>query len=282
MITAKEIMTAETPSLSFDTSVLDAIYFLSTHKDNFVAVRADAERYHGVLTEAAMMQIFLRYQRNPETEALIFYRQYFEPMQLIQEGEIFPDIVKKLATAIGNRCFVINSRSQVIGHISAKDILPYFTKEYGLQAEKKAKVAPPMTEQFRTQLEDTRSDLYLYESFFTNSPFMMHSVDSKGEIRMANQMLHQVLGYQYGELIGKTIFDIYPPENHAVAAEGIKKILSRGYNNVSNGQMVTKDKKLVEVELISKALQDQTHQSIGTITVSRPLKMSVLLEMMGK
>ncbi len=275
MVTAKEVMTTKTPTLSFDTSVLDAVHFLSSNPTDFVAVTADAQRFQGVLTETVMMRIFLRYQSQPENEALILYRQYFEPMQLIHENEPFAEIVKKIVTAVGHRVFVINSESKVVGHITGKNILPYFSKEMGMTANSPnpANFSPV----FKEEVDRLRSHLYLFENFFAKSPFMMHSVDAKGEIRMANEMLHAVLGYSYGELIGKTIFDLYPPENHDLAAQGIKKILSHGFNTVSKAQMVAKNKNIVEVELISRALYDQNKTAVGTITISRPLDMQLLI-----
>jgi PAS domain S-box-containing protein len=107
---------------------------------------------------------------------------------------------------------------------------------------------------------------------------MMHSVNSQGFIQMANEMLHAILGYEYGELIGKTIYDLYPKRNHEKAQEGIKTIMSQGYHSIVKSEMVRKDGSHVSVELASRALEDPWKNPIGTITVSRPLEMKLLLE----
>lgn len=264
MVIAKEIMHRGTPVLSFETKVPEAIEYFRKHPTSFVAISADIDRYHGVLTEAGLMRIYLRYKSNPAKDSLILYRDLLEPTQLIHENETFPDIVKKLVTAVGNRIFVINDKGAVIGYITAKDILPFFTEG---QSEK----------QFIETTRSLQSDLYLFESFFTKSPFMMHSVNHHGVIQMANEMLHAVLGYEYGELIGKTIFDIYPEENHKKAEAGIKQIFDKGYHKVIQAQMIDKKGKRIDVELVSRALTDQDDKPIGTITVSRPLDMNYLL-----
>ena len=105
----------------------------------------------------------------------------------------------------------------------------------------------------------------------------MHSVNPKGEIQMANEILHKVLGYEYGELIGKTIFDLYPKENHKKAQAGIQTILHKGFHQVIQAQMITHDKSVIDVEMASRALTDQKGVAVGTITVSRPLKMDKLI-----
>lgn len=271
MIYAKTIMRPGTPSLAFDQTVADAIEFMNSHTDHFVAVKAADDRYHGVLTEGNLVRMYLRSQNQPDKQALIFYREWFEPMQLIQEGEEFPEIVKKIMTAVGHRVFVINPQSVVIGHITAKDILPYFEHKK-TELSKTARFAPAGS------LEQLKSELYLYESFFEKSPLMMHSVNPLGEIQMANEMLHSVLGYEYGELIGKTIFDLYPKASHEKAAAGIKTILHQGFHSVLQAQMVNKSGKIIDVEMASRALMDQNNKPVGTMTVSRPLKMELILQ----
>jgi PAS domain S-box-containing protein len=195
-------------------------------------------------------------------------------MQLIQQSEDFPEVMKKLMTAVGHRVFVIDSNSAVIGHITAKDILPFFSSQDSPHT-------PTPNVSLGTSLpliETLKSELYLYESFFEKSPFMMHSVNPQGSIQMANEMLHSILGYEYGELIGKTIFDLYPKENHKKASAGIQTILHQGFHQIIQGQMLTKHGQPIEVELASRALLDQRSQPVGTITVSRPLKMELILD----
>jgi PAS domain S-box-containing protein len=272
MLIARDVMRKDTPSLSFDQTVSEAINFLKRHTDSFVAVKASEDRYQGVLTEANLVRIFLRLQNHPDKQALIFYRDCFEPLQLIQEGEKFPEIVKKIMTSVGNRVFVIDEESKVVGHITARDILPYFTAK-GIELGKD--VMPSL-------VETLKSELYLYESFFEKSPFMMHSVTSNGVIQMANEILHSILGYSYGELIGRTIFDLYPKENHKKAEEGIRTILDQGFHSVVVAQMITKTGGIVDVEMASRALVDQANKPIGTMTASRPLKMELLLKNLQK
>ena len=117
MLVAKEIMRKHPPVLGFDATVDQAIEYFQHHNSSFVAIQASSDRYQGVLTEAVLMRIFLRYQTKPENQMLILYRDLFEPAQLVQENEVFPEIVKKVGTAVGHRIFVINDKSEVVGFI---------------------------------------------------------------------------------------------------------------------------------------------------------------------
>lgn len=265
MTTARDLMNPMTPALSFDSTVEDAIHFFEDHPQQFAAVSASRDRLNGVLTEGNLVRIYLRYQTQPAKDALIFYRDCFEPTQLILETEPLPEVIKKIMTSVGHRVFVIDSHGHLVGHITAKDILPY------LGGKKQAKVQP--SEAF----DELRSQLYLYEGFFSKSPFMMHSVNHQGFIQMANEMLHSILGYEYGELIGKTIYDLYPRQSHEKAQEGIKTILSQGYHQVIQAEMVHKNGSLIKVEMASRVLEDPWKNPIGTITVTRPLDMKLLL-----
>lgn len=271
MMTAIDLMTKQTQNLSYNTTINDAIAYLKQHKSNFVPVTASSDRWQGILTEAVMVRIFLKYQTNPERDLLIHYREYLEPIQLIHASEPYPEVVKKVMTAVGNRVFVIDDNSHVIGCVTARDILPIFVGAHPARGQ----VDPGHQVQ-----EQLRSDLYLYESFFSKCPFMMHSVNRYGEIQMANQTLHALLGYEYGELVGKTIFNIYPAANHEKAKEGLKTIFHQGFHEFVRTQMVHKDGSLIEIEMVSRSLEDQNKKTLGTITVSRPLEMNQLLKVL--
>jgi PAS domain S-box-containing protein len=222
------------------------------------------DRFQGVLTEANLTKMYLRMQTQPDKDALIFYKDCFDHAQLIQENESFEEVVKKLMTAVGNRAFVIDASGKVVGHLTIKDILPYLSDKMGEKSHH----------------DIIRSQLYMYESFFDKSPFLMHSVNSDGVIQMGNEILHAFLGYTYGDLIGKTIFDLYPKENHKKAQEGLRTIMDQGFHEVIQGKMVHKEGHALPVELVSRALVDQNRNPIGTITVSRPTDMKALLQVL--
>lgn len=271
MIVARELMKLNIPVISFDMTVPEAITYMSQNSLPFAVVATDSSRLNGVITEAVLMKIYLRYQSQPEKESMILYREFFEPVQLILEEEDFSHVVKKLMTAIGNRGIVVNQQGKAIGYITAKDVLPYFSENF--KSARGGVLLPKNLE----DINNLKSDLYLYETFFTKSPFLMHSVNLAGVIQMANESMHAVLGYEYGSLVGKTAFDIYPPENHDKVREALKGITHKGFQKIIQGEMVRKDGKKVKMEMMTRALCNEKESTIGTITVSRPQDMEFLL-----
>lgn len=265
MLIAKDLMNVNVPSLSFDATVIEAVEYFEHVKSDFAVIYATKERLQGVLTEPELIKIFLRYQSNNSKDTMIFYRDCLLPVQLVHESTGLHEVIKKVMTSVGNRIFVIDDKSELIGYITARNVLPILA---GKQDAKK--VAGPA-------FDEMKSQLYLYESFFSKSPFMMHSVNPQGYIQMANEILHQTLGYEYGELIGKTIFDLYSKQSHEKAQKGIQTIISKGYHQVVLTEMVRKNGEIIPVELASRLLEDPWHNPIGTITVSRPTDMNSIL-----
>lgn len=261
MLKAKNLMRTRPFTLPLETEVTTAIKYFKENEISSLPIASGAKKYHGMLTETGLLQIFLRYQASPKQNMLAQYRKYLQPVQFVNEDETFPDIVKKLMASTTHVIFVIDGEFNVVGSISFRDVLPLLSdlnpSEHELGAE-------------LDQVVRLKSDLYFYESFFNFSPFMMHSADPEGVIQMANQILHTTLKYENGALIGKTIFDIYPPENHEKARAGLKQIFSHGYHKLVEVQMVCRTGEIINVELASRMLRDQTNRPMGSITVARP------------
>lgn len=281
MISAKDIMNPATPVILFSASVPEAIQLFAREKLDFVAVQADDRRYHGVISEAGLMRIYLRYKIHPEKDSLILYRDLFEPTQLISEQESFTEVVRKVLTSVGQRVFVIDSKSKVIGFIKARDILPFFSQTDDNQIQPGSESRAGKTSNSSLAFEfEKHSNLHLFENFFSQSPFMMHSINRQGEIQMANEILHRVLGYEYGELLGLKVWDLYPKSVHQKVKDSLSQIIDKGFKKIVKGNMVHKTNKMIRVEMVSRSLHDRAGKVIGTLTVARPLNMKYLIECM--
>ena len=263
MLQAKNLMQSPVPYISNQATIEEVFQRTDLTQQGFLVV-GDRQRAHGLLQEASLIRIYLKSKQQPERSQLMAYRQEFSPIQYAHQEETFGDILKKVLTAIGHQVLVLDERQQIKGYISLKHLLPHLIGERERVSKK-------------TQ-ESWESDLYFYESFFDKAPFMMHSVNAEGRIQMANEMLHIVLGYAYPDLVGQHFLQLYTPENWLPAEKGVKLILKEGFHQVVRSQMQTKDKKSIEVELASRALHNIRGQSIGTVTVSRPLDMNVLIQ----
>lgn len=263
MIQAKNLMRMSVPFLNYDSKISELFEDQEVLPKGFVLI-GNSKRVHGVLNEGGLLQIFLKFQQNKKQDQLIYFRDFFEPVQYIQEEEDLNSILKKTLTAVGHRIFVLDSSQSVVGYISARDVLPQFMGK---------RVTLGEVDKFSWE-----SQLYYFENFFDKAPLMMHSVNIYGDIQMANEMLHRVLGYEYPELIGKKLSDLYTQDNLLKAKKGIALILKDGFHQVVQSSMVKKDGKIVVVEIASRVLKNIQGESIGTVTVSRPLDMIVFIE----
>ena len=277
---AKDLMRVDIPTLSFETKVSEAVEFFARTASSFALVITE-DRVHGVLTEANLLRAFLNERQTNTSQELVHHRSLLEPAQLAVETEAFEDVFKKVLTAVGNRVFIINRKEELVGFIKIKDLwreIAGFVKGGPARTTSSGDADKDPLKRLEQQVETLRNEIFYFSSFFEKSPFMMHSADPTGRIQMANEMLHHALGYEYGDLIGRMIFDIYPEANHQMAREGLKKILSEGYHEPVKAQMITKRKKVLDVELSSRSLRDPaTGNQLGTITVSRFLDMKAHL-----
>ena len=98
---------------------------------------------------------------------------------------------------------------------------------------------------------------------------VLQSVGPNGGIILANEKRHEALGYEPGELLSKTIFDLYPPSVHKEAAAGLKKVMADGRHNLTYSSMVKKDGGIIRVDLASTSLRDENRPFLGTFPVSR-------------
>ncbi|MCS6837412.1 MAG: PAS domain S-box protein [Bdellovibrionaceae bacterium] len=269
MIQAKNVMNRDIILVKHNT-LLDDLFKAKEIMRNGFFVVGDEERCHGIVTEAIFMQIFLKSKKTPEKKHLILYQSFFNPIQFAQENENLNNLLQKLLVSIGHLVIIINDDQKITGFVTFRDIMPYFVGE-------SSTIIYAKEPQFNLE-----TDLYYYEDFFEKAPFMMHSVNHEGIIQMGNEILHKVLGYPYPELIGKHIKDLYSPDNLAEAEKGIMQIFSEGYHSIVTTKMRRKNGSYVEVELISRALTNSHGRVVGTMTISRPIKIPILIDLLKK
>ncbi|MFN9066813.1 MAG: PAS domain S-box protein, partial [Bdellovibrionales bacterium] len=123
--------------------------------------------------------------------------------------------------------------------------------------------------------------LEVYEKTFHETPYMMHAVNEKGEILMANKREHDMLGYQMGELRGKTIYDIYSKSVHHEATQGLKKVVETGTHQMTYTTLVKKDGSPLRCDIASSAIFGDNGKFISTVSVLRPIDSDELLRILN-
>ena len=230
----------------------------------------------GVLTDYNLVKMFLRRaslkSANSSGFNLLFFHDELDPVVTINENEPITNAFKLIIQSPNHRVFAVSAEGGLSGALSPKDIIPFLAGDTAkpkkffdeiTQAQKKI-------EELLAQLETAHTASRDYEDFFENAPFMMHAVDFKGNIVMANKMAHVVLGFEPKELIGLSLSTLYPYQLQNQVRESLYLIKSTGYNPLVSSMMVRKDTSLIKVDIASMLRRDSKGTPLSTVTVSRP------------
>lgn len=113
-----------------------------------------------------------------------------------------------------------------------------------------------------------RSSIEMYLDFYENAPDMFVSVSSEdASIIECNKTLCKNLGYEKKELVGQSIFMVYPQEKHSEIKVVFNKFKATGEVNNAELQLVRKDGSLIDVILNVTAVRDDK----GKILYSRSI-----------
>ncbi|MGE3756160.1 MAG: CBS domain-containing protein [Pseudobdellovibrionaceae bacterium] len=243
-------------------------------------VLVDKKKVLGVITDFQLMKFFLMRNSNPSRARIKDYAEDLDPVFLIDENEPISNAFKQMVQSPNHRIYV-TSNNALTGALSPKDILPFMAGEEAIDRhwEKQDLIkARIQIKVLLTELSKTQDQLAQYEQAFTSSPYMIHSVNLDGQIVMANRMIHSVLGYTEGELIGKNITDLYSSQFHQQARDGITRVKVTGFHPMINTLMAKKSKELIQVDIATAARTGPDGEVVGTITIGRISDSGKMLE----
>lgn len=246
----------------------EAAKFLTSHKLTTVPVVNKAGDVIGVLTDFHLLRGLLRARQETKLKKLGDIMDEMDPVVTVDEADSIVEAFRLMIQSPNHRIYALHE-GKLVGAVSPKDLLLYMA---GVKTNAEASmdnVVQKQIESILKELADTRRLLSGYQQMFLDAPYLMHSVDMNGKIIAANRMIHYVLGYEDGELLGRTIKHLYPPENFRAAAEGLETVRKLGFHPLVNVTMVKKDGDLVRVDIASTARKDEKGEPDGTITVGR-------------
>jgi PAS domain S-box-containing protein len=255
-------------TLDNELPLADAAQFLASHKLTTVPVVKKSGEIVGVLTDFQLLRFLLRAKNETKHIPLAEFEDELDPVMTIPENESIVNAFRLMIQSPNHRIYTLKD-GKLIGALSPKDLLLYMAgvKEKGQHAVNS--VVQQQIENILRELQDTRRMLNDYQKMFMDSPFLMHSVDMSGKIVAANRMLHFVLGYNDGELVGKSLRQLYPPENYRKAVQGLETVKALGFHPIVNVTMVKRDGDLVRVDVASTLKKDENGGAEATITVGR-------------
>lgn len=112
----------------------------------------------------------------------------------------------------------------------------------------------------------------LYADLYEHSPDMYHSVDRDGTIVNCNQTEAEQLGYDKRELIGQSIYSIYPPDYYGDVRQTLQRIFDLGEELKGiEEQMLRKDGSVIDVSVSTTIVFDHESRPRFTVTVARDI-----------
>ena len=241
------------------------------HQITAAPVLLDKKRVLGVLTDFKLIKFFLLRSAKPTRARLADFADELDPVSVVEHDATLESAFKLMLQSPSHRIFV-RENDVLVGALSPRDLLPLLAGDVAIQRYQEDKDLVAAQVRIRGLLHEIARlevERDKYESAFEASPYMIHSADLNGMIVMANPMLHFVLGYESGALVGKSIFDLYAQQFHQQARAGLEKLKADGFQPFINTLMVKKNQELLQVDVTSTARHGANGAVVGTVTVGR-------------
>ena len=116
-----------------------------------------------------------------------------------------------------------------------------------------------------------------YRTLYDEAPDMMYSVDSEGRIILFNDAFRRELGYEEGELFGKSLFDLVAPELKPTCTAKFEKLRAKGTYE-GDLTLVAKDGRRIPVHVKSRAVYDSEGRFVMSDAIMRNLTEQKSLE----
>ena len=265
-------MTKDPFLLGSGEAIVDAVEVYNSKNFTTAAVITPLGEILGQLTDMDLLKALVHHKnQGVKYSKIIHAKEYFEPVFYVNEEDHLKDVIREMTKSSTHRVLVKGRRDKITGIISPKDILHKLHETENNEATlfEELQSLYKENESLKEKLSEMSNYLQTYDAVFQSGLYMLHSVDSSGRIILANEKLHETLGYDAGELLGKTIFDIYPSTVHREASAGLKKVMADGRHNLTYSSMVKKDGSIIRVDLASASLRDENGHFLGTFTISR-------------
>lgn len=273
-------MTQKPMSLSEEMRVSEAVRTMLSHHISSAPVVTAGGKLIGQISEVFLLKLFiLASKKGNEYQTLKDHSASLIAATTVRERDAIDEVVKKIISSASHRALVLDDQGRLRGIISPKDILRFLVGEQARSGSLMSEfnILQDRIGILKDQLKATKDQLSSVSTVIEKSAFMFHSVDAKGKIVIANEKIHHELGYPVGELVGKTLLDLYPSETHKLALEGLKKLIDGDKEIKTYSAYLKKSGDTVKVEVISRSILDDKGQFLATSTLSRLIDSDELL-----
>jgi PAS domain S-box-containing protein len=277
---AKDLMTKNPKVIKSGQEVQEALQYFLSEDLHFAPVITPLNEILGIVTDFILVKSALRDYMTPGTHDKIIHNQeLFEAATFVNEEDSLDEVIRQISKAPSHRLVVINKMQKLVGVISPRDIARLMggNDKASLSLKEELQKTRDRAENLEEKVEDLQASLQIYQGLFADSPYMMHSVDEKGVIVMANKKVHDMLGYDVASLVGQNISVLYPKSVLHEALAGLNTIKENGFHHVTYTTMVRKNGDKVRIDIASSSLRDRNGKFLSTISISRVVDSEELL-----
>lgn len=284
MRTANDLMTPNPKMIGSGDSLQDVIQLFLEQGITSSPVINPLGEILGILTELSLVKAYMLHKAKfHKSDKVGHHIELLETANYVEQNMPIIDVLRAMISAPTHRLLVRDPKLKIIGIISPKDMMRAVDGKANPSQNIKQKLfeAEKNLKESIEKLTTIEKSLEVYKKAFHETPYIMHAVDQNGIIVMANKREHEILGYQDGELIGKTIFDLYSEPMHSEAKRGLKAVIDGQTQHVTYTSMKRKDGSVLRCDIASSSLRDKNGVFISTISVLRPFDSEELLRILN-
>ncbi len=234
----------------------------------------------GMLSEITLLKAFMLHKTKfQKSDKVGHHLELLDPVAYVQVTATLAEVLKEMLATPTHRILVKNEKNKVVGIISPKDLMRAMLGEANPNQNIRQKLleAQEALKATSKKLQSLEKSLEVYQKAFQETPYMMHAANGAGVILMANRCEHETLGYKDGELIGKSIYDLYPVSMHSEVHKGLEMVIETGRHPLTYTTLSKKDGSLIRCDVTSSSLVDADGKFQSTITVFRAIDSEALL-----
>ena len=280
MRTTVNLMTPNPKMISSSSTLEDVLHVFLNNGITSSPVINPLGEILGMLSEITLLKAFtLHKTKFQKSDKVGHHLELLDPVSFIPSTATLAEVLKEMLATPTHRILVKNEKNKIVGIISPKDIMRAMIGEANPNQNVREKLleTEEALKQSAKKIQSIEKTLEVYQKAFQETPYMMHAADVDGKILMANRCEHENLGYDEQELIGKSIYEIYPASMHTQVADGLKTIIEKGRHPLTYTTLVRKNGSLIRCDVTSSSLVDNDGKFKSTITVFRIIDSEALL-----
>lgn len=277
---AKDIMTKNPFSLKSTMTIPVAVQTMMSHHISSAPVLDIHNKLLGQVSEIELLKSYILVSKKGNSnKVLMDFKEQFVSTATVKETDTLDVVLKNIITSASHRVLVLDDHGILVGIISPKDILKFLVGDENKSGTlvQEMSILQDRIAILKDQLKATQGELSNIGGIVEKSPFMFHSVDANGKIVIANEKLHSELGYQSGELIGKSMYDLYDPREKTAVAAALQDIKKSNQSIKVYTTYLRKNKDPLKVEVVTTAIRDRKGEFVATSSISRILDSDSLL-----